>query len=100
MGRIHTKVLLVGGGPVGLTLAIDLAQRGIDVAITEIRVGGEVPGVRCNHVAARTMEIFQSARLGPGSAQRWSASRLSERRSVPHHRNGNGAFAHSDPVPC
>lgn len=60
--RIHTKVLVVGGGPVGLTLAIDLAQRGIDVAVAEIRAGGTVPGVRCNHVSARTMEIFR--RLG------------------------------------
>ena len=60
--RINTKVLIVGGGPVGLTLAIDLAQRGIDAAVAEIRAGGEVPGVRCNHVAARTMEIFR--RLG------------------------------------
>jgi 2-polyprenyl-6-methoxyphenol hydroxylase-like FAD-dependent oxidoreductase len=39
-------VLVVGGGPVGLTLAIDLAQRGIDVAVAEIRAGGEVPGIR------------------------------------------------------
>ena len=56
------KVLVVGEGPVGLTLAIDLAQRGIAVAFAEIRAGGELPGVRCNHVAARTMEIFR--RLG------------------------------------
>jgi flavin-dependent dehydrogenase len=34
--RIHAKVVL-GGGPVGLTLAIDAAQRGIDVAVAEIR---------------------------------------------------------------
>lgn len=59
---IHTKVLVVGGGPVGLTLAMDLAQRGIDVTVAEMRAGGELPGVRCNHVAARTMEIFR--RLG------------------------------------
>jgi 2-polyprenyl-6-methoxyphenol hydroxylase-like FAD-dependent oxidoreductase len=30
-------VLIVGGGPVGLTLAMDLAWRGIDVVIAERR---------------------------------------------------------------
>ncbi len=45
-----------------MTLAIDLAQRGIDVAVAGIRAAGELPGVRCNHIAARTMEIFR--RLG------------------------------------
>jgi 2-polyprenyl-6-methoxyphenol hydroxylase-like FAD-dependent oxidoreductase len=60
--RINTQVLIVGGGPVGLTLAIDLAQRGVQVTVAETRAGGEPPSVKCNHVAARTMEIFR--RLG------------------------------------
>jgi len=60
--RIDTEVLIVGGGPVGLTLAIDLAQRGIEVTVAETRAAGEPPSVKCNHVAARTMEIFR--RLG------------------------------------
>ena len=59
------KVLVVGAGPVGLTLAMDLAQRGIDVLVVEIRHRGEPPNVKCNHVAARTMEIFR--RLGIAS---------------------------------
>jgi 2-polyprenyl-6-methoxyphenol hydroxylase-like FAD-dependent oxidoreductase len=55
-------VLIVGGGPVGLTLAIDLAWRGIDVTVVERRAAAEPPEPKCNHVAARTMEIFR--RLG------------------------------------
>jgi 2-polyprenyl-6-methoxyphenol hydroxylase-like FAD-dependent oxidoreductase len=55
-------VLIVGAGPVGLTLAIDLAWRGIDVTVAEIRAAAEPPEPKCNHVAARTMEIFR--RLG------------------------------------
>jgi 2-polyprenyl-6-methoxyphenol hydroxylase-like FAD-dependent oxidoreductase len=55
-------VLIVGGGPVGLTLAIDLAWRGIDVTVAEMRAAAEPPEPKCNHVAARTMEIFR--RLG------------------------------------
>ena len=66
--RIDTQVLIVGGGPVGMTLAIDMAQRGILVTLAEMRAGGEPPSVRCNHVAARTMEIFR--RLGLAKAVR------------------------------
>lgn len=62
MRRLTTRVLVVGGGPVGTTLAMDLAWRGIDVVVAEQRHRGEPPSVKCNHVAARTMEIFR--RLG------------------------------------
>ena len=62
MRRLATRVLVVGGGPVGTTLAMDLAWRGIDVMVAEQRHRGEPPSVKCNHVAARTMEIFR--RLG------------------------------------
>ena len=57
-----TNVLIVGAGPVGLTLAIDLAWRGIDVTVVETRAPAAPPEPKCNHVAARTMETFR--RLG------------------------------------
>ena len=60
--RAFHSVLIVGGGPVGITLAMDLAWRGIDVTVAERARAGEPPSVKCNHVAARTMEIFR--RLG------------------------------------
>jgi 2-polyprenyl-6-methoxyphenol hydroxylase-like FAD-dependent oxidoreductase len=59
---ITTRVLIVGGGPVGLTLAMDLASRGIDVVVAEVRQVGEPPSVKCNHVSARSMELYR--RLG------------------------------------
>ncbi|MGB3068273.1 MAG: FAD-dependent oxidoreductase [Ottowia sp.] len=65
---LQAQVLIVGAGPVGLTLATDLAQRGISVVIAEIRHRGEPPNVKCNHVSARTMEIFR--RLGVAKAIR------------------------------
>lgn len=58
----QTDIVIVGAGPVGLTLAMDLAWRGLDVIIAETRYPGEPPSVKCNHVSARTMEIFR--RLG------------------------------------
>ena len=62
MKEINIPVLVVGGGPVGLTLAMDLAWRGVGVLVVELRERGEAPSAKCNHVAARTMEIFR--RLG------------------------------------
>src|SRR3954464_8883117 len=58
----NPDVLIVGAGPVGLTLAIDLAWRGIAVTVVETRAPAAAPEPKCNHVAARTMEIFR--RLG------------------------------------
>lgn len=54
-------VLIVGGGPVGLTLAIDLGRRGVDCRLVDKRPAPAfLPKMeRCN---ARTMEHFR--RLG------------------------------------
>jgi 2-polyprenyl-6-methoxyphenol hydroxylase-like FAD-dependent oxidoreductase len=59
---IGTSVLVVGAGPVGLTLAVDLAHRGVSVVVVEVRHAGEPPSVKCNHVSSRSMEVFR--RLG------------------------------------
>jgi 2-polyprenyl-6-methoxyphenol hydroxylase-like FAD-dependent oxidoreductase len=59
---LRTQVLIVGGGPVGLTLALDLASRGIAVTVAECRAAQEPPNVKCNQISARSMEIFR--RLG------------------------------------
>lgn len=60
--KSQTRVLVIGAGPVGLTLAMDLATRGISVTVVETRSAGEPPSVKCNHVSSRSMEIFR--RLG------------------------------------
>jgi choline dehydrogenase-like flavoprotein len=59
---MRTRVLIVGGGPVGLTLAMDLAWRGIDVLVAERRPPNDPPNVKCGQIGARSMEIFR--RLG------------------------------------
>jgi 2-polyprenyl-6-methoxyphenol hydroxylase-like FAD-dependent oxidoreductase len=58
---MNTQVLVVGGGPVGLTLAIDLGRRGVRCTLIEQKQAPQfLPKMeRCN---ARTMEIFR--RLG------------------------------------
>lgn len=56
---MDNQVIIVGAGPVGLSLAIDLAMRGIGTTIIDEREPRSVPTVRCNHIASRTMEAFR-----------------------------------------
>ena len=62
MSKRETSVLIVGAGPVGLTLALDLARRGVDSIVVEQRRPEERATPRANHVSARAMETFR--RLG------------------------------------
>ena len=55
----RAQVFIIGAGPVGLTLAMDLARRGVDVLVAELRRHGEAPVVKCNHVSARSMEVLR-----------------------------------------
>lgn len=56
---MKTQVIIVGAGPVGLSTAMDLAKRGIDVVVVESRSEDEPADAKCNTIAARTMEIFR-----------------------------------------
>ena len=62
-----TPILIAGGGPVGITLAMDLAWRGVKSIVLEARQDLP-PSPRCNTTNARSMEIFR--RLGCADAIR------------------------------
>jgi 2,4-dichlorophenol 6-monooxygenase len=54
-----TDVLIVGGGPVGLTASILLSQLGVPSLLVERRDGSSrLP--KAHYLNSRTMEIFQS----------------------------------------
>jgi 2-polyprenyl-6-methoxyphenol hydroxylase-like FAD-dependent oxidoreductase len=55
---MDSQVLIIGAGPVGLTMAIELGRRAINVLLVDKRSGfGKLPKMeRCN---ARTMENFR-----------------------------------------
>lgn len=58
--QIDKPVLIVGGGPVGMTMALCLAKRGIPSCLVELRSAETLPDVKCNHISSRSMELFRS----------------------------------------
>jgi 2-polyprenyl-6-methoxyphenol hydroxylase-like FAD-dependent oxidoreductase len=61
---LDSQVIIVGAGPVGLTLAIDLGRRGVRCILIEQKEAPQfLPKMeRCN---ARTMEIYRRMGLAP-----------------------------------
>jgi 2-polyprenyl-6-methoxyphenol hydroxylase-like FAD-dependent oxidoreductase len=95
---IETGVLIVGGGPVGLTLAMDLAGRGIEVTVLELRRQGEPPSVKCNHVAARSMELFR--RLGVARKLRDAGLPADYPNDISYRTTMLGRELTRIPIPC
>lgn len=91
-------VLVVGAGPVGLTLAMDLASRGVRVTIAEIRRYAEPPNVKCNHVSARTMEVFR--RLGVAGKLRDAGLPADYPNDVVFRTSVCGTELTRIPIPC
>ncbi len=95
---LTADVLIVGAGPVGLTLAMDLAGRGIKVVIAETRHFAEPPNVKCNHVAARTMEQFR--RLGVAQKLRDAGLSATYPNDVVFRTTVTGLELTRIPIPC
>ncbi len=91
-------VLIVGAGPVGLTLAMDLAGRGVTVVIAETRQYAEPPPVKCNHVSARSMEQFR--RLGVAQRLRDTGLPQDYPNDVVFRTSVTGVELTRIPIPC
>src|ERR1700760_4801031 len=98
MDKEQQSVLIVGAGPIGLTLAMDLASRGIVVTVLEMRHRGEPPNVKCNHVSARSMEIFR--RLGVAQALRNAGLPADYPNDVSYRTTATGCELSRIRIPC
>jgi 2-polyprenyl-6-methoxyphenol hydroxylase-like FAD-dependent oxidoreductase len=96
--KIETRVLVVGAGPVGLTLAVDLASRGIAVVVVETRRPGEPPSVKCNHVSSRSMEVFR--RLGLAQKLRDAGLPADYPNDCAYRTTTTGIELSRIPIPC
>lgn len=78
---MNTDVLICGAGAAGLTLALDLARRGVGFRLIE-RMAAPFPGSRGKGIQPRTLEVFEDlgiadrlvARGGPYPPQRVHAA--------------------------
>jgi 2-polyprenyl-6-methoxyphenol hydroxylase-like FAD-dependent oxidoreductase len=95
---LDAQVVIVGAGPVGLTLALDLASRDVTVTILEQRQRGEPPSVKCNHVSARSMEVFR--RLGVADALRREGLPADYPNDVAYRTTMTGREVARIPIPC
>ena len=69
-----TDVLIVGAGPTGLTLACELARRGVPFRLIEAAPGPQ-PGSRGKGLQPRTLEVFDDLDGGGAAAAAGRAGR-------------------------
>jgi 2-polyprenyl-6-methoxyphenol hydroxylase-like FAD-dependent oxidoreductase len=81
---IETPVLIVGGGPVGLALALDLSWRGVRCMLIE-RTDGAIDNPKTGHIASRTMEF----------CRRWGIARQVRQCGFPDDYELNMVFCTS-----
>ena len=110
--RLHADVVVVGAGPVGLTLAMDLAWRGVDVIVAETRrrgraaerqvqprlgaLDGDLPparrraeGARRRPAAGLSRTTWSTAPRRPAPSWRASRSRARAERYTANGRPGH-----------
>lgn len=95
---IETDVLIAGAGPVGLVLAMVLAVRGVRVTVLEPRRRLEPPSVKCNHVSARSMEIFR--RLGVANLVRNAGLPEDYPHDISYRTTATGVELTRISIPC
>jgi len=96
--NFDTDVFIAGAGPVGLTMAMDLAGRGVRATLAEPRAYAQPPNVKCNHVSARSMEIFR--RLGVAATLREAGLPADFPNDVVFRTSVTGTELTRIPIPC
>ena len=98
--RAHRKVVVVGAGPVGLTLAIDLRLKGLDVTLVD-EDDTVSTGSRAICWAKRSLEIFDRLGVaGPMVARgvTWNTGRVFHRDRQVYEFNLQAETGHAFPA--
>jgi 2-polyprenyl-6-methoxyphenol hydroxylase-like FAD-dependent oxidoreductase len=77
---------------------MDLASRGVRVLVAETRRFAEPPNVKCNHVSARSMEVFR--RLGVAAQLRDAGLPPDHPNDVAFRTSVTGTELTRIPIPC
>ncbi len=96
-GPQRTEVLVIGGGITGLSIALDLLQRGHNAIVCEANViGAGTTGGSSGHLDAHPEMGPQRlvAQLGEDNARVYTEMRLAAIRSIEQLANNRCAFAH------
>ncbi|MFF1789676.1 FAD-dependent monooxygenase [Kitasatospora sp. NPDC058243] len=104
--RHHTSVLIAGGGPAGLVLAVELARRRVDFRIIDAGTG-PFPGSRGKGLQPRTLEVFddlgiidsvqaEGAPLPPMVA--WEEGRIVKEWDVISRGDPTGSTPYAEPL--
>lgn len=97
-GQADCDVFIVGAGPVGLVLGMVLARHGVDVILSERRGPDDPPSVKCNHVSARSMEVFRQ--LGINDLVRNAGLPEDYPNDVSYRTTTTGQEIARIPIPC
>ncbi len=85
---MKTDVVIAGAGPVGLSLALELANHGVKSVVIERKAMNAPTTVRCNHVSSRSMEFFR--RNGFAAAVRSAGLPLDYAQDVSYRTSTSG----------
>jgi len=93
MPQVSASVLVVGAGPVGLSLAIELARHGVRPTVIDMALEPS-PFCRAIGVSPRTLEIFEA--MGVAREIIGAGLRISGRRAVIHR--GADVIVHDEMI--
>lgn len=94
-----TDVLICGAGAAGLTLAIDLARRGVAFRLID-KIAAPFPGSRGKGIQPRTLEVFEDLGILDRIAAQGGAYPVQREYQADGSHADSPVMEHQDPIPA